>query len=112
MSLGQLERQSAVGDDLVPVLHYVGLAHRRDGGKLRTGDGVEIDAGETLPVPRRPRPRGPQQRPQALIADPVQPLQRPRKALGLDREAVGERPQMSLAVRVELTRCAPRSDAT
>src|SRR4051812_6205282 len=29
MSLGQLERQSAVGDDLVPVLHYVGLAHRR-----------------------------------------------------------------------------------
>ena len=111
MRLGQLERQPAVGDDLVPVLHHIGLRHRRDGRQVRARDRVDIDAGETLGVPRRPRLRGPQQRPQALIAKTVKPLQRPRQALGLDRQPVSERPQVPLTVRVELARRALRSHA-
>ena len=109
MGLGQLERQPAVGDDLVPVLHHIGLRHRRDGRQVRARDRVDIDAGETLCVPRRPRLRRPQQRPQALIAKTVKPLQRPRETLGLDRKPVSERPQVPLTVRVELARRALRA---
>ena len=74
MGLGQLERQPAIGDDLVPVLHHIGLRHRRNGRQVRARDCVDIDAGQTLSVPRRARFRRPQQRPQALVAKAVKPL--------------------------------------
>ena len=104
MRLGHLERQPAVGDDLIPVLHHVGLGHRGEGREVRARDRVDIDAGETLPVPRRPRLRRPQQRPQPLVADTVQPFQRPCETFGLGRELVSERLQVPLTVRVELAR--------
>ena len=102
MRLGQLERQPAVGDDLVPVLHHIGLRHRRDGCQVRARHSVDIDAGETLSVPRRLRLRRAQQCPQALVAKLVKPFQRPGETLGLGRKPISERSQMSLTIRVEL----------
>jgi hypothetical protein len=53
VALSDLERQIRIGDDPVPVRHQVGLGHRRQCAEISARDGVHIDAGEAITVPRR-----------------------------------------------------------
>ena len=74
VALDQLEPEAAVADDAVPVGHQVVLGHRRDGGQVLLAEGVRVDPGEPLAVPRRRRLGHPQQVAQALGALLPQPL--------------------------------------
>src|SRR5262245_9683178 len=79
--LDEAQREPAIGDDVVPVLHQIELGHRLDRRQILLARRRGIQGAQPLAVPRGPLLRDPQQVAQAVRALATDALGRPLQAL-------------------------------
>jgi hypothetical protein len=84
------------------VFHQIGLGHHRDGRQILSRHRVGIDVCQTAAVPSRSSLCRLKQRPKALIAKAVQPLERPCQQIGSGWKPVSEGLHVTLPVKLEV----------